>query len=109
MRPTFHLPHRRTAELPPMERLLRDPVRSVPRERVRAASVLIARHVVEARGQASLQVDLHPGDLPYLDGLGLQRDEEREMGDGKHRTPGVDEHGRTREDRRAWIGFLRGG
>jgi hypothetical protein len=38
----------------------------------------------------------------------LQLLEERERGDGKHRTPGVDSWGRTGEDRRAWMSFIRG-
>lgn len=73
-----------------------------------AAVVALAPGVVEMRGQVSLAVALHRGDGPYLDGLGLQLAEARERGDGQHRTPGVDVHGRTREDRRAWMSVLRG-
>lgn len=66
--------------------------------------------VTEARGQAGTIVYCagSSGAPPYLDGLGMQLAEERERGDGRHRTPGVDERGRTRSDRAAWMTVLRG-
>lgn len=77
------------------------------RERTRVASVLLAPGIAEARGQASLAY-VGGGSEPYLDSYTDQRAEERERGDGRHRTPGVDEHGRTRSDRAAWASVLRG-
>ena len=91
-----------------MRAIRRDAQPRRKRERTRVASVLLAPGIAEARGQASVTYVGGAGDDPYLDSYREQLAEERERGDGRHRTPGVDEHGRTRSDRAAWASVLRG-
>lgn len=91
-----------------MRAIRRDAQPRRKRERTRVASVLLAPGIAEARGQASVTYVGGSGDDPYLDSYREQLAEERERGDGRHRTPGVDEHGRTRSDRAAWASVLRG-
>lgn len=91
-----------------MRAIRRDAQPRRKRERTRVASVLLAPGIAEARGQASVTYVGGAGDDPYLDSYREQLAEERERGDGRHRTPGVDEQGRTRSDRRAWMSVLRG-
>ena len=91
-----------------MRAIRRDAQPRRKRERTRVASVLLAPGIAEARGQASVTYVGGAGDDPYLDSYREQLAEERERGDGRHRTPGVDEHGRTRSDRAVWASVLRG-